>query len=124
MSSETDLGYSHELLCQQVWEHCFSSEISIIYGIFLQYTGHHDVFSAKLFRCDITDILLEMDRILRPEGTAIIRDTVDVLTKVQAITKRMRWESRIMDHEDGPFNPEKVLMAVKTYWTAKAEEEH
>lgn len=81
-------------------------------------------FTPKLSRCDITGILLEMDRILRPEGTAIIRDTVDVLTKVQAITKRMRWESRIMDHEDGPFNPEKVLMAVKTYWTAEAEEEH
>lgn len=83
-----------------------------------------NLFSIYQDRCDITDILLEMDRILRPEGTAIIRDTVDVLTKVQAITKRMRWESRIMDHEDGPFNPEKVLMAVKTYWTAKAEEEN
>jgi len=82
-----------------------------------------NLFSIYQDRCDITDILLEMDRILRPEGTAIIRDTVDVLTKVQAITKRMRWESRIMDHEDGPFNPEKVLMAVKTYWTAKASEE-
>jgi hypothetical protein len=65
-----------------------------------------------------------MDRILRPEGTAIIRDTVDVLTKVQAITKRMQWESRIMDHEDGPFNSEKILMAVKTYWTADASEQH
>ncbi|PWZ57193.1 putative methyltransferase PMT18 [Zea mays] len=83
-----------------------------------------NLFSIYQDRCDITGILLEMDRILRPEGTAIIRDTVDVLTKVQAITKRMRWESRIMDHEDGPFNPEKVLMAVKTYWTAEAEEEH
>jgi hypothetical protein len=65
-----------------------------------------------------------MDRILRPEGTAIIHDTVDVLTKVQAITKQMQWESCIMDHEDGPFNPEKILMAVKTYWTADASEQH
>ncbi|KAF7082122.1 hypothetical protein CFC21_086002 [Triticum aestivum] len=81
-----------------------------------------NLFSIYQDRCDITDILLEMDRILRPEGTAIIRDTVDVLTKVQAIAKRMRWDSRILDHEDGPFNQEKVLVAVKTYWTADPSE--
>ncbi|XP_008813543.2 probable methyltransferase PMT17 isoform X2 [Phoenix dactylifera] len=75
------------------------------------------VFSIYQDRCDITYILLEMDRILRPEGTVIFRDTVDVLVKVQAITNGMRWKSQIMDHESGPFNPEKILVAVKTYWT-------
>ncbi|KAG8094159.1 hypothetical protein GUJ93_ZPchr0012g21239 [Zizania palustris] len=69
------------------------------------------------FRCDITYILLEMDRILRPEGTVIFRDSVEVLIKIQAITEGMRWKSQIMDHESGPFNPEKILVAVKTYWT-------
>jgi len=49
----------------------------------------------------------------------IIRDTVEVLGKVQAITEGMRWKSQIMDHESGPFNPEKILVAVKTYWTGK-----
>lgn len=68
-------------------------------------------------RCDITYILLEMDRLLRPEGTVIFRDTVEVLVKIQAITKRMKWKSHIADHESGPFNPEKILVAVKTYWT-------
>ncbi|KAJ3682173.1 hypothetical protein LUZ60_014746 [Juncus effusus] len=77
-----------------------------------------NVFSIYQDRCDITYILLEMDRILRPEGSVIIRDTVDVLTKVQAITSGMRWKSQIMDHESGPFNPEKILVAVKSYWTA------
>lgn len=76
-------------------------------------------------RCDITHILLEMDRILRPEGTVIFRDTVEVLVKIQSIAERMRWESRIMDHEDGPFNPEKILVAVKTYWTGEeASQQH
>ncbi|KAG1360788.1 putative HEAT repeat-containing protein 6 [Cocos nucifera] len=80
---------------------------------------HHadGVFSTYQDRCDITYILLEMDRILRPEGTVIFRDTVDVLVKVQATTKGMRWKSQIMDHESGPFNPEKILVAVKAYWT-------
>ena len=59
-----------------------------------------------------------MDRILRPEGTVIFRDTVEVLVKVKGITDGMRWKSQIMDHESGPLNPEKILVAVKTYWTA------
>ncbi|KAG0457143.1 hypothetical protein HPP92_022300 [Vanilla planifolia] len=79
-----------------------------------------NIFSMYQDRCDITYILLEMDRILRPEGTVVFRDTVEVLVKVQVITKGMRWESKIEDHESGPFNPEKVLVAVKKYWTGEA----
>lgn len=74
-------------------------------------------------RCDITYILLEMDRILRPEGTVIFRDVVEVLVKIKSITDGMRWESRIMDHESGPFNPEKILLAKKSYWTGEAKQE-
>lgn len=65
----------------------------------------------------MTLILLEMDRILRPEGTVVFRDNVETLTKIQSITNGMRWKSRILDHEKGPFNPEKILLAVKSYWT-------
>lgn len=61
-----------------------------------------------------------MDRILRPEGTVIFRDTVEILVKIQSIAKEMRWKSQIMDHESGPFNQEKILVAVKTYWTGEA----
>ncbi|XP_071918169.1 probable methyltransferase PMT18 [Coffea arabica] len=80
------------------------------------------VFSIYQDRCDITDILLEMDRILRPEGTVIFRDAVEVLVKIKSISDGMRWESRILDHESGPFNPQKILVAVKNYWTAEAKE--
>lgn len=58
-----------------------------------------------------------MDRLLRPEGTVIFRDTVEVLVKIQAITNRMKWKSHFSDNESGPFNPEKILVAIKTYWT-------
>ncbi|KAL6986556.1 hypothetical protein U1Q18_019913 [Sarracenia purpurea var. burkii] len=81
------------------------------------------VFSMYQDRCDITYILLEMDRILRPEGTVIFRDVVEVLVKVKSITDGMRWKSHFMDHESGPFNPEKILVAVKTYWTGHPKEE-
>lgn len=62
------------------------------------------------------DILLEMDRVLRPEGAVIMRDDVDILTKVNRLALGMKWNTRLVDHEDGPMVREKVLYAVKQYW--------
>lgn len=64
--------------------------------------------------------MLEMDRILRPEGAVIIRDDVDVLLKVKNIANGLEWDTNIVDHEDGPLEREKLLFAVKKYWTAPA----
>lgn len=76
----------------------------------------HGIFSLYKDRCSMEDILLEMDRILRPEGTVIFRDDEDVLTKVKNTVAGMRWKSEMVDHEDGPIIPEKVLFSVKQYW--------
>ena len=62
-----------------------------------------------------------MDRILRPEGTVIFRDVVEVLVKIKSITDGIRWKSQIMDHESEPFNLEKILIVVKNYWTGEAK---
>lgn len=78
----------------------------------------------ELFRCNADDILLEMDRILRPEGAVIIRDDVDTLIKVKRIISGMRWDSKLVDHEDGPLVPEKVLIAVKQYWVTNSTSAH
>ncbi|XP_062200241.1 probable methyltransferase PMT14 isoform X1 [Phragmites australis] len=80
------------------------------------------VFSLYQNRCDVEDILLEMDRILRPEGAVILRDNVDVLNKVRSTVAGMRWKSKLLDHEDGPQIPEKILIAVKEYWVGSEEE--
>lgn len=61
-------------------------------------------------------ILIEMDRILRPEGAVIFRDEADVLINVRKIARRMKWNTKLVDHEDGPLVSEKVLFAVKRYW--------
>lgn len=74
------------------------------------------VFSLYQDKCELEDILLEMDRILRPEGSVLLRDKVDVLNKVKKIAAGMRWDVKLMDHEDGPLVPEKILVAVKQYW--------
>ncbi|OMO86023.1 putative S-adenosyl-L-methionine-dependent methyltransferase protein [Corchorus capsularis] len=78
------------------------------------------VFSLYENRCEMEDILLEMDRVLRPEGSVIFRDDVDMLVKIKKIADGLNWDSQIVDHEDGPLNREKLLFAVKVYWTAPA----
>lgn len=81
------------------------------------------IFTLYQDRCEIEDIMLEMDRVLRPEGSLIIRDDVDMLLKVKRVADALNWDSRIVDHEDGPLEREKLLFAVKLYWTAPASEE-
>ena len=76
------------------------------------------MFCCNHCRCNMEDILLEMDRILRPEGAVIFRDKVDVLIKVRRIVGGMRWKAKMVDHEDGPLPSEKVLFTVKQYWVA------
>ncbi|KAL2892291.1 putative methyltransferase PMT15, partial [Bienertia sinuspersici] len=73
--------------------------------------------------CKFEDILLEMDRILRPEGCVIFRDDIDVLVKVKNNIEEMQWNSVIFDHEDGPLQREKIMVAVKQYWTAPAPQQ-
>ncbi|XP_059669740.1 probable methyltransferase PMT15 [Cornus florida] len=80
----------------------------------------NSVFTLYKDRCEMEDIMLEIDRILRPEGSVIFRDDVDELVKIKRIADGMNWESRIVDHEDGPLEREKLLFAVKLYWTAPA----
>ncbi|KAE8673238.1 putative methyltransferase PMT2 [Hibiscus syriacus] len=74
------------------------------------------LFSLYQDKCSLEDVQLEMDRILSPEGAVIFRDEVDVLIKVKKITAGMRWDTKMVDHEDGPLIPEKELVAVKQYW--------
>ncbi|KAL6905366.1 hypothetical protein ACP4OV_002967 [Aristida adscensionis] len=80
------------------------------------------LFSLYQNKCNMEDILLEMDRILRPEGAVILRDSVDVLNKVRSTVAGMRWKSKLLDHEDGPHVPEKVLISVKEYWVGSEED--
>lgn len=74
------------------------------------------IFSLYKDKCNTEDILLEMDRILRPEGAVIFRDDADILGQVKRIVSGMRWKTKMVDHEDGPLISKKVLFAVKRYW--------
>ena len=64
-----------------------------------------------------------MDRILRPQGSVIIRDDIYVLVNLKAIANELQWESRMVDSEGGPHGREKLLFAFKTYWTSPQADE-
>ncbi|KAL7181616.1 hypothetical protein ACSBR1_040501 [Camellia fascicularis] len=72
------------------------------------------VFNVYKDKCAFEDILLEMDQILGPDGVVIFSDEVNVLVNVKKIVGGMRWDAKLMDHEDGPLVPKnKLLVAVK-----------
>lgn len=51
-------------------------------------------------RCDISDILIEMHRIVRPKGALIIRDDRDVIMRVKETTDEMRWNGTLVSSGD------------------------
>ncbi|XP_062228592.1 probable methyltransferase PMT19 [Phragmites australis] len=72
------------------------------------------IFSSHIHKCGIVDILVEMDRILRPGGAAIVRDRADVVLKVKKDADRLPWHNRIIDTENGALDPEKLLIVDKS----------
>ncbi|MQM05143.1 hypothetical protein Taro_037947 [Colocasia esculenta] len=68
---------------------------------------------SPLCRCNITGILLEMDRILRPGGHAYIRDSKSMIKEIKEITEAMGWRVNLQDTSEGPYASRKVLMCEK-----------
>ena len=61
------------------------------------------------------NVLLEMDRILRPWGYAIIRESSYFTNAIATLGKGMRWECRKEDTESGS-ETQKVLVCQKKLW--------
>lgn len=57
-------------------------------------------------------IVVEMDRILRPGGWAIIRDKLEILNPLENILKSLSWEIPMTYGKD----KEGIIVAQKTTW--------
>ncbi|CAM8891889.1 hypothetical protein QQ045_025571 [Rhodiola kirilowii] len=75
-------------------------------------------------RCNLVDLMVEMDRILRPEGTVIIRDTPDVIEKAVRIAHAIKWTTSVYDKEPESHANEKILVATKTFWKLPSSSQH
>ncbi|KAI9201449.1 hypothetical protein LWI28_023683 [Acer negundo] len=71
------------------------------------------LFSRLKNRCkQPVSIVVEMDRILRPRGWAVIRDKVEILEPLEGILRSLHWEIRMTYVQ----NKEGIMCAQKTLW--------
>ncbi|XP_006853194.2 probable pectin methyltransferase QUA2 [Amborella trichopoda] len=62
--------------------------------------------------CPILNLFLEMDRILRPEGWVILRDTTLSIEAGRTLAAQMRWDARVVELEN---NEERLLICQKPF---------
>lgn len=70
------------------------------------------LFSGLKKRCNLKAVVAEVDRILRPEGKLIVRDSVETIREVENMAKSLQWEIRLIYSND----KEGLLCARKTMW--------
>ncbi|KAF3772813.1 putative methyltransferase [Nymphaea thermarum] len=66
--------------------------------------------------CLMEDLMLEMDRIIRPQGIIVIRDESILVSRVKSLATKFFWdaESHVVLDENG--NKEDVLLCRKKFW--------
>ena len=58
----------------------------------------------------------EVDRMLRPEGTVVVRDSPEMIDKVARIARAVGWRVAIHEKEPGSNGREKILVGTKNLW--------
>ncbi|KAD5962035.1 hypothetical protein E3N88_13508 [Mikania micrantha] len=71
------------------------------------------LFSIEQKRCNITSIMLEMNRILRPGGRVYIRDSISVIYELEVIGKAIGWRVAIRETAEGPHASYRILTCDK-----------
>ncbi|KAF8090609.1 hypothetical protein N665_0471s0004 [Sinapis alba] len=73
------------------------------------------LFSKLKQRCNLTAVVAEVDRVLRPEGKLIVRDDAETIQEVEAMVKAMKWEVRMTYSKE----KEGLLSVQKSIWRPK-----
>ncbi|KAF5194362.1 S-adenosyl-l-methionine-dependent methyltransferases superfamily protein [Thalictrum thalictroides] len=63
--------------------------------------------------CDIADLFLEMDRILRPEGWVVLCDKAQAIEKARSLAAQVRWEARVIELPND--NDQQLLVCQKPF---------
>ncbi|KAJ6838447.1 putative methyltransferase PMT7 [Iris pallida] len=79
------------------------------FHLFSNYNGREE-------GCSIEDIMLEMDRMIRPQGTIIIRDEDSFVSRIKEIAPKFLWDvtSHMLENEERVMEP--VLICKKKFW--------
>lgn len=80
----------------------------------LMHSDH--LLSSLTKKCKIVNVVMEMDRILRPDGWAIFREESEVLGQVEDIVKSLHWDVVLSFKK----SDQKLLVAQKRFWRPEA----
>ncbi|KAJ7521133.1 hypothetical protein O6H91_19G039400 [Diphasiastrum complanatum] len=93
---------------------------------FSTYPRSYDLLHAyKLFSsyqkhgqgCHLADILLEMDRLLRPKGSVLIVDYPDIVKEAYRLAPKFLWNAEVHTlYSDGKALREQLLLCQKKFW--------
>lgn len=87
------------------------------YDLLHAWSVFSDVYNRD---CSPTDLLLEMDRLLRPKGVVIIRDTGPIIDEIRKQLNPLHWNlwSDVFDATKDAISDadEKILIARKQLW--------
>ncbi|KAJ4916824.1 putative methyltransferase PMT24 [Raphanus sativus] len=70
------------------------------------------LFSSLKKRCNLVSVMAEVDRILRPQGTFIVRDDMETIGEIEKMVKCLQWNVKLTQSKDG----EGVLSVQKSWW--------
>ncbi|KAL6005608.1 hypothetical protein ACLOJK_006178 [Asimina triloba] len=74
-------------------------------------------------RCHLLYLMLEIDRMLRPEGTVLVRDSPEIIEKVSLIASAIQWRTTVHSAESESDDSEKILVATKKLWKLSSASE-
>ncbi|KAL6573278.1 putative pectin methyltransferase qua2 [Orobanche hederae] len=69
-------------------------------------------------RCQMLDLLTEIDRILRPEGWLILKDSTRLIEFARSLTTHLKWDARVVEIES--IGDEKLLICQKPFFKKQA----
>ncbi|MBA0873213.1 hypothetical protein Goshw_029317 [Gossypium schwendimanii] len=69
------------------------------------------LFKNRKERCNIIDVAVEMDRILRPGGYLLLQDTMETIQKLNPVLRSLQWTTSLYE---GQF-----LVGKKGFWRPK-----
>ncbi|CAN1338267.1 Probable methyltransferase PMT7 [Linum perenne] len=66
--------------------------------------------------CRVEDMILEMDRMLRPQGFVIIRDDESIISRIRDLAPKFLWEVESVSLVNKEKKKENVLFCRKKFW--------
>ena len=69
-------------------------------------------FGIFVFRCAVLPVVVEVDRIVRPGGSIVVRDDSGAVGEVERLLRSLHWDVRLTFSKNG----EALLYAEKSDW--------